>query len=198
MLKEYLININEFTDSLKLKEALDNASSFRLEKYNVYKNEMVKLESIAATYLIDKHLKKIGLCEKNMIYELTKAGKPYFRNHRDIKFNISHSNGLVYVVFSDKEVGCDIQVVRNNIKEIYDRVLSDLEKEEVISILDENKQQEKFIEYWVKKEAYVKCIGTGISDDMTKINVKDIMAQKFEDNRNIYYMAMCESINIKS
>lgn len=194
MYKEYLININEFRDGDKLKDAVENASPFRLEKYNAYKNEIVKFESIAGAYLIDTYLKTLGLCEKDMEYELTKAGKPYFKNKKDIKFNISHSDGLVYAVFSDKEIGCDIQVVRESVKEIYNRVLSDKEKEEVVSILDENKQKEKFIEYWVKKEAYVKCIGTGISDDMTKIHVEDINAKRYEDNGKIYYIAVCESL----
>lgn len=193
MYKEYLININEFKNTDKLKEAVENASSFRLEKYNAYKNEVVKLESIAGAYLIDKYLKTVGFCEKDMKYELTKAGKPYFINRKDIKFNISHSDGLVYAVFSDKEIGCDIQVVRDSVKEIYNRVLSDKEKEEVVSIFDENKQKEKFIEYWVKKEAYVKCIGTGISDDMTNIDVKNISARRIEDNKKIYYIAVCEN-----
>lgn len=194
MYKEYLININEFRSDDKLKEVVENASLFRIEKYNAYKNEIVKLESIAGAYLIDKYLSTLGLREKNMEYELTKAGKPYFKNRKDIKFNISHSDGLVYAVFSDKEIGCDIQVVKDSVKEIYNKVLSVKEKKEVVSIIDENKQKEKFIEYWVKKEAYVKCIGTGISNDMTNIDVKDISARRIENNGKIYYVSVCENL----
>ena len=40
------------------------------------------------------------------------GGKPYFKNHPDRHFNLSHSGGLALCALSDVPVGVDIEVIR--------------------------------------------------------------------------------------
>ncbi|MBR1844766.1 MAG: 4'-phosphopantetheinyl transferase superfamily protein, partial [Lachnospiraceae bacterium] len=126
--------------------------------------------------LIDKHLRKYGLREKDMEYMIGKNGKPSFENHPEINFSISHSKDLVLVAFSDIEIGCDIQIVKNIDSNIFDKVLSGDEKNNVCTTIndgltDNNNelQLEKFFYYWVQKETILKRDGSGLKDDISKI-----------------------------
>lgn len=177
---------------------LANTSVFRGDKYLSVKNNEVKLQILTATYLIDEYLKRFDLREKDMIYLLTKEGKPYFKNHTNIKFSISHSNNIVGVAFSDREVGFDVQHVRSIGDEIYNRVLSDKEKEKVFSETNARERLKLFFKYWVMKEAILKRDGTGlisnmqdVYDDYGVVGILDASSSKnivFE-NETYYYCA---------
>ena len=43
---------------------------------------------------------------------LGRLGKPYFPEHPEVHFNISHSSGAVLVGVSDQEIGVDIERIR--------------------------------------------------------------------------------------
>lgn len=169
MLNVYITNIKKLEDKKAYDAILNDISAFRKEKLDAVNNDEVKLQILAASYLIDEYLKTIGLREKDMVYKLTKNGKPYFENNESIKFSISHSKNLVGVAFSDREVGFDIQQVRNIGSEIYNYVLSDKEKEDVFSAVSEADKLNKFFRYWVIKEAILKRDGTGLKRDMENV-----------------------------
>ena len=170
MLNVYISNINKLHDKNMIDSILMNISPFRKEKYDNTKNDELKMQILTAGYLIDEYLKIYGLREKNMIYKLTEAGKPCFENKEDIKFSISHSKDLVGVAFSDREVGLDVQVVRNINDEIYNRVLSDKEKEYVFSAEDNSERLNRFFKYWVMKEAILKRDGIGLVSNMQDVH----------------------------
>ena len=170
MIELYITNIKKLCDKNVTDSTLMSISSFRKEKYDNTKNDEVKMQILTVSYLIDEYLKKIGLREKDMHYEYTKAGKPYFKNEENIKFSISHSKDLVGVAFSDREVGFDVQVVRNVGDEVFNRVLSDKENEDVSSAKNDNERLNKFFKYWVIKEAILKRNGTGLISNMKDIN----------------------------
>ena len=169
MLNVYITNIKKLEDKKAYDAILNDISAFRKEKLDAVNNDEVKLQILAASYLIDEYLKTIGLREKDMVYKLTKNGKPYFENNESIKFSISHRKNLVGVAFSDREVGFDIQQVRNIGSEIYNYVLSDKEKEDVFSAVSEADKLNKFFRYWVIKEAILKRDGTGLKRDMENV-----------------------------
>lgn len=188
MLNVYLANIKDFNDA-KIESMILNSSSFRLNKYNAATHPEIKKESIVATYLIDKHLKKIGLREQDMLYKLSRNGKPSFENHYEINFSISHSKDLVIVAFSDVEVGCDIQVVKNIDDAIFSKVLSKEEREIIHtgndnSLIDRKLQLEKFFYYWVKKEAILKRDGVGLTDSISKVDDNFGMVKKIIYNKS--------------
>lgn len=173
-----IIDARKFCDEKKLNEALMKSSKHRLEKYNLYKVDEAKRQCIAATYLLDKMLSRYNLNEKDMEYEIGKSGKPYFKNHKSIYFNISHSKNLVMVAFSNIEVGCDIQLVKDVSKELYDITLSDEQKEIVLRVIDNQKRNEQFFKYWVMKETILKRDGIGLIDNMKEISDEKIYINK--------------------
>ena len=200
MINIYIANIKNLYGSPQVVDNIVlNLSTYRKEKYLALKSEEMKLQSIAAAYLIDEHLKTLNLREKDMDYVISKAGKPYFKNHRDIYFSISHSKNIVGVAFSDKEVGLDIQVVRDINENIFDRVLSKSEISEVFKGNEENDLSkpnlEKFFEYWVIKEAILKREATGLRDDIADIKNDYGVVRKFKEDNDTYFICVNNKID---
>lgn len=91
-------------------------------------------------------------------------GKPCFRIHPEIRFNISHSGDLVICAVSDFEIGIDIQEKsRMNTDRIAKKVMS---PDEHKKYLGSSERQDFFYRVWVMKESYVKWTGDGITREL--------------------------------
>lgn len=106
------------------------------------------------------------------MFKIGKYGKPYLLNYRDFQFNISHTKNALVVAVSDKSVGIDIE----KIKAVDFKIAERFFVHEELSYIIENKdlQNKRFFEVWTKKEAYIKCIGKGLSIPLNQFNVFDI------------------------
>ncbi len=89
----------------------------------------------------------------------TNSGKPYFENS-DIHFSISHTSELTVISFAPFNIGIDCESTTRKIKHAM------LIKEKIFSLREQAyaTDTERFIEIWVKKEAYAKYTGKGLSD----------------------------------
>ena len=107
-------------------------------------------------------------------YHRDNFGKPHIKNS-DLNFNISHSGNMVVCIFSNEEIGVDIEEVQGIEYSIFENVFSDLEmcaiKESGIN---------KFYEYWTRKESIIKAIGKGMSIPLLDIKIN-------EGNYNTYF-----------
>ena len=97
-------------------------------------------------------------------------GKPYFPQIPQIRFSISHSGGFWACVFHEKEVGLDIEdpTIRRMtipLDRLAKRYFS-LEEQQFY----EGKGLEAFLKVWTRKEAYLKCVGTGIARGLSSIS----------------------------
>lgn len=175
----YYININNFDmDKVNYRLLLPEDRKIRVEK--ALSKEKAK-QICMAGLLVRYCLKKYGI---NPDY-ITKAkhsstGKPYFQ-HLNFNFNLSHSGTIVCIITSDEsEVGIDVQIVKKNIA----YAMKDFFCEEDISaneIIDDVKGT--FL--WSKKEAFLKCIGTGWNQKAYKgLSVKN---ECVIYNNSIYY-----------
>ncbi len=89
-------------------------------------------------------------------YFYGEKGKPYLENE-SIFFSISHSGEYVLCCLSEKEVGCDIERIKDFNPKIAERFFTEKEK----SLLDEG-GKELFTRFWTLKESELKKDGTGI------------------------------------
>ena len=80
---------------------------------------------------------------------LSSFGKPYFPEHPDIHFNLSHTAGAVLVALSDRPVGVDIEHIRP-VSQRAMRRLADVGTERA------------FFQSWVRREARAKRSGAGV------------------------------------
>ena len=95
-------------------------------------------------------------------------GRPYFKN-TDIRISISHSGDIWLCALGRNETGIDIERItdRNHLK-IAERFFTPEENRFVAS-----GGADGFFRLWVRKEAYVKYIGKGISYGLDSFSLSD-------------------------
>ena len=97
--------------------------------------------------------------------------KPYIENIDNFFFNISHSGKWVVLAHNSKEIGVDIEKIKSKgqIDSFAKRFFTEKER----MYIEENpKNKEKcFTEIWTGKEAYMKYLGTGLSEGLTTFSI---------------------------
>ena len=151
-----LILIKAYTDKLLEEKLLSYLTEEEIIKSKDYKSEIAKINYLVSRAILNLSLK--GLLEKginDLIVKRDKNNKPYLENTIGLKFNISHTEGLVLLAFSKREVGIDVEKI--NFKFEFKDILENcFTRDEIINI-DNNIIS--FYRYWTAKEAYLKCIG---------------------------------------
>ncbi len=108
-----------------------------------------------------------GQCQiasEKVIIDVTDRGKPFARD-LPVEFSISHSGEYVLCAISDSPVGADIERIRS-VKERLVRRVCTADEWNFVSQpgISEQEKTERFFRVWTAKEAYFKCLGTGITD----------------------------------
>lgn len=122
--------------------------------------------------------KKFDVDVEKIVFQRDENGKPFCPEFPNIFFNISHSEDMAIAVISDNPIGVDIEKLRAVSLKVARRACTE---DELIYVFNhipaENDYEipyphpvyERFWEIWTAKEAYFKCIGTGITN-LKKIN----------------------------
>ena len=98
-------------------------------------------------------------------------GKPMVSGR--LQFNLSHSHELaVYAFTLDADIGVDVEQVRpiQNIDSLIRNYYSPIEQTYVLN-RPKALLHERFLDVWVRKEAWIKAIGTGLSHSLTSFSV---------------------------
>lgn len=98
----------------------------------------------------------------------TAKGKPYFPQYPDLHFSLSHSGEHSLCALSEKEVGCDIELVRARKEGFPAYALSGGELDWFES---RGSRWEDFYTLWTLKEARSKCTGEGLVPPVRDIAV---------------------------
>ena len=119
---------------------------------------------IAADYLCRKAVSEFcGIRPEQIEFSVTGYGKPYISGF-DVHFSISHSGDMVVCAVSDKETGIDIEKIRKINPRSSQKFASESEEKYI------NTHENGFFKIWTLKEAYFKCIGTGLGSDIKKVS----------------------------
>ncbi|MGH9392364.1 MAG: 4'-phosphopantetheinyl transferase family protein, partial [Vicinamibacteria bacterium] len=87
------------------------------------------------------------------------------REERSLRFNLSHTEGLVVCLVSrDREVGVDVEdrTRGGDLLDIADRFFSPFEVK-ALRALPPEEQMDRFFLYWTLKESYIKARGMGLA-----------------------------------
>lgn len=165
MFMEYIIDhINNYPKE-ELYAFYNQIKPFKKHKISLLKKEEDKLSSILGEYLLSKLLKKnhIKYSDINIVYN--ENGKPYIESN-PLYYNISHKDGFVSVVVSNKECGIDIETIKDkNIN--LDLFASNKEKDYI------NGDKERLFEIYTLKEATLKMYGKSLLD-IKNINTNNV------------------------
>ena len=165
-IKTYIVNTKQFEDESVYKKSFDFVSAFRQQKITHLKNVEEKKRSLAAAIALNAALKEYDLEERMMKYALGNQGKPYFRDHPEIHFSLSHSGDYAVCSIGAHEVGNDIERVRSGREKVAQRFFA---KEELDWIYDSelsdesNDRDSKIFRIWTMKESFLKVTGRGMS-----------------------------------
>ena len=90
-------------------------------------------------------------------FTVNENGKPSLKNG-GLKFNITHTDGLIMIAVSDKEVGIDAENVfrKAETQKIAEKYFSDEEREQI-------KTDKHFYTLWTKKESAIKYAGLSLA-----------------------------------
>ena len=131
-------------------------------------NEIKRDLSIFSYYQLIKLLKEeyhIDKVELNFENKPRLVGDKYY-------FNIAHTDGMIVIAIADQEVGVDVEYKKRKIRaDLYKKVLSETEK---LIYLRKNEMSTYFLTCWVKKEAYLKYLGTGIDRHLDEIDTESL------------------------
>lgn len=123
--------------------------------------------NIESKKLIDQVLKDNDINNYTIIYN--EYGKPYLKNINKY-FNVSNTKNISVCVFSDKEIGVDIEYLRYN-----ELVMKRMFNEKEINLIKKSKnKKEMFTIIWTIKESYSKLIGLGLNYNYKKIDTFNI------------------------
>lgn len=94
-------------------------------------------------------------------------GKPFIKDSF-LHFNLSHSNRYACIAFANFEIGVDIELMKDD--SVVESIFSKNEKE-LYDNIQGHLQQQAFYQAWVRKEAYLKALGTGLSQPIDEVEV---------------------------
>lgn len=170
-----LAEIRKYYGQLLSDEEKIKANRFRL---------LADIERFSTARVILKLLLKnlSGACIDEIVLELSKNGKPSFRN---VEFNLTHSGEYVLIAISNKPVGIDIEIPENNFD--FSTILAhSFGSDEINYINKSDDRRECFLTLWTRKEALLKATGEGLIDDLPTISVLNNTIKRMDSTYNLH------------
>jgi 4'-phosphopantetheinyl transferase len=101
------------------------------------------------------------------------AGKPCLGASSALHFNFTDSRSIALMAVSmDRQVGIDVEQIRLRVDldALIDKVATPVEQGHLLASTGSVRSR-LFNRYWVRKEAYLKAIGTGLTFPMNRVDV---------------------------
>lgn len=165
------------------------------KKIDIKKIREDKIRTLAGAYLLSYGLKKLGFDPDKVKIETVEKGKPYIAG---TFFNISHSGDLAVCAFGDSEIGVDIEKIKPASERVKNKIALPSERAKISAA-------KQIIRLWTRKEAFGKCLGSGIGEYIFKI---DLMGDTVYYGGNTYgirtlcfdeyYLSVCTENNMPS
>ena len=207
MTEVYLMKLFESSSDVYMK-MLDLVCEEKRSKLANIKISENQLQSLTAGVLLRVVLcTYFGFINENIVFERETNGKPYLKN-KSVHFNISHSESLVAVAVSDRDVGVDLEKTCEVNPKLTDRYFTENEKK-YINVKSPD-WQTRFFEVWTKKEAILKKSGLGLRVKLNELETDEcntvktfkldgfVLSVCSEDpNINIFNNEYCQTIVYK-
>jgi len=148
-------------------QVLNQEERVRRDRFRFYEDQR---DYAAAHSLLRHTLSKhhSGRGPSDWHFEKDAFGKPYIVGSDGelpaMEFSLSHTRGLVACAISSARVGIDVERIRQNF-DYEDIALSNFSQEEIKALeqLPTNVRNNRILELWTLKEAFLKAIGRGLS-----------------------------------
>ena len=157
-----LLNINSVSER-EYEDCYACMSSEKKARVDAFRFEKDRKRSVCAELLARRMLAaRCGVGEREIVFGTGSRGKPFAVNVR-AEFSVSHSGDYVLCAVGARPVGADIERMRAVDDRLVHYVCTQEEARYVLSAGSARERETRFFAVWTAKEAYFKCIGTGIS-----------------------------------
>lgn len=188
-MKVYLNNnLHEVTPA-QLEYDMATLPQWRRDVALGYKSHASRVLSVEVYKLLHQALAEVwGIDGSKVKFEIGAHGKPTLVGHHEVHFNLSHCNGAVLCVVDTHPVGCDIEVVREQLNmELCNKCMNASEVEQIIN---SSSPTAEFTKLWTMKEAVVKLTGAGLTTPLhTILNRPDIVIETHGLAQHVYSIA---------
>ncbi len=131
----------------------------QLKLMRIKRREII-LHSVCGQILLDYCLRTyFDKRYEDVEFGYGKWGKPYIKNMNNFFYNISHSGDWVVCAVGHKELGIDIEKIKDVKENISSKYFSEKEEYYLKNCYD---RSDYIFRIWVLKEAYVKYLGKGL------------------------------------
>lgn len=182
MLKLRIFNSDKLNNEETFWEYYEQMPPERKRKIDKCMQSDDKKCSLAAGILIQEFLNENNYKGDCVDYKVNEKGKPYFDG---ICFNVSHSGRYAVCVFSDREAGCDIELLNVKNLRVAERYFTESEKAFIFGQGSEDSMNERFVRLWTLKESYLKYFGTGLSKPLSSFCIQNLSEESV--TTNIYF-----------
>ena len=196
--KIYIVEISSVIDTQVMEKLLKYVSDTKRKAINNFRFDIDKKLSLYSDCIVRKtacDLLKIGNDKINYVFN--EYGKPHIADFPDFYFNISHTRNAIAAVFSDSEIGIDVEKIEENEPDIAKNFFKSEEYDYIYSKSEHCNR--RFYEIWTKKEAYVKFLGKGLAvplDSFSVLNSEPVISSL---EMSKYYVSLCsETLDINS
>lgn len=168
----FIVKTSELENE-EIQNLLNYVSLEKRNKINKMLRKTDKIQTLISEILVrSKLIEKFNIENKNIDFCENIYGKKRVKGFDEFSFNVSHSGEYVVVGISVKDIGLDIEQVKEI--EYEDIAKSFFTNEELVYIkgIDKQKQLDRFYEIWTLKEAYIKNRGVGLSMPLNSFNIK--------------------------
>ncbi len=134
-----------------------------------FRRESDRVERLCAERLLRCTLcSRLGCEPKALRIARHRFGKPYLPDNPALHFSLSHTKGAVLAAISDMgRIGADCER-RSDAPELVDGFAT--QEQAFYRKVPPAERPTRFTSLWTRKEAYGKCIGTGLSDAVLAAN----------------------------
>lgn len=144
-------------------ELLSTEEKARVERFRQADQRLNSL--IARAMLRDRLATLCGQPAADLRIQTGEKGKPYLPDFPEVQFNLSHTGNLIALVATHQHpVGIDVEWVsrRSDVLAVAHRFFSPTETAALFA-LPEERQRDRFFDYWTLKESYIKACGLGLA-----------------------------------
>ena len=145
----------------------------RQKKIDRFRFESDKKLSLGVGVLLKAACKEFGIENADEDTFVGKNGKEYLKNYPYLFFSLSHSGERAMCVFSETEVGCDVEKIDKLRWPVAERVLSTDELSWLKKQEEAGKGETAFTRIWTLKESFLKALGFGLAApfELTSVSV---------------------------
>jgi phosphopantetheinyl transferase len=174
-LKLYYGNQNNFPEDLSI--YYPYLSKMEINRSKRFKNKTDERTYVIAHALLNNKISELLEKDFNSIkINYFDNRKPYIEGST-VDFNLSHSSDCFAFAITTLEntfIGVDIEVIKE--KTDFEQIVNHYFHENEISHILKNNfsiqiQRKRFYEIWTRKEAFLKMLGIGLSEELSKIDL---------------------------